>query len=76
MSGGVHLCREHGKILGFAQFDPMVFGLPVPDGEVDLVEDLPKGVSYQGASGLRVALDCSSGKVLESVDLHSLTLFL
>ena len=41
MSGGVHLCREHGKILGFAQFDPMVFGLPVLDGEVDLVEDLP-----------------------------------
>ena len=53
----------------------MVFGLPVLDGEVDLVEDLPKGGSYQGASGHRVALDCSSEKVLKSVDLHSLTLF-
>ena len=53
----------------------MVFGLPVLDGEVDLVEDLPKGGSCQGASGPRVALDCSSEKVLKSVDLHSLTLF-
>ena len=52
----------------------MVFGLPVLDGEVDLVEDLPKGGSYQGASGHRVALDCSTAKVLKSVDLHSLTL--